>query len=214
MHELVEPPGDIQLHPVGQMAAVCQIQPQHRVPRLEDGQIDGHVGLRPRVRLDVDMLRSKQLLGPLTGQILDDIDVFAATVIAASRVAFGVFVGQHGAHGLQHGGTGVVFAGDHLQTVALTVDLRLDRRPNLGILLLHQIHDGHSHTRGFALARRPSPAATAQCSSKVIDSWPRPRRRQSVEVGSRGSIETVSWPRLSLRLPARSLICRNRTPVF
>ena len=35
-------------------------------------------------------------------ELLDDVDVLAAAVVALARVALGVLVGEHGARGLEH----------------------------------------------------------------------------------------------------------------
>ena len=100
-----------------------QVEPQHRVARLQRREIDGHVGLRAAVRLHVGVLGAEQLLGPVDGQLLDDVDVLAAAVVAPAGIALGVLVGQHAAGGLHHGGAGVVLAGDHLQAVLLALHL-------------------------------------------------------------------------------------------
>jgi hypothetical protein len=68
------------------------------------------------MRLDIGVFRTEQLLGPLDGQRFDGVDVFAATVIPATWVTFGVFVGEHGSHRLHHGGAGVVLARDQRAT--------------------------------------------------------------------------------------------------
>ena len=47
---------------------------------------------------------AEQLFDAVNRQLLNDIDILAATVIAAAGVTFGVFVGELGACGLQHGG--------------------------------------------------------------------------------------------------------------
>ncbi len=92
--KVVELTADIQSHAVGQVPALGEIQPEHRVARLEAAQVDGRVGLRPAVRLDVGGFGPEQLLGALDRQILDHIDVLAAPIVAASRIALGVLVGQ------------------------------------------------------------------------------------------------------------------------
>ena len=72
--KLYSMPDDVQLHAVRQMAAVGQVEPQHRVARLERREIDRHVGLRAAVRLHVGVLGAEQLLRPVAGQVLDDVD--------------------------------------------------------------------------------------------------------------------------------------------
>ena len=87
---------------VGQVAAVGQAHGQHGVARLERGPVDGLVGRGARVRLHVGVLGAEEVFGPLDGQGLDLVDDLAAAVVAVARVAFGVLVGEHAAHRLQH----------------------------------------------------------------------------------------------------------------
>ena len=47
---------------------------------------------------------TEQLFDAVNRQLFNDIDILAAAVIAAAGIAFGVFVGELGACGLQHGG--------------------------------------------------------------------------------------------------------------
>ena len=48
------------------------------------------------MRLDVGVLAAEQRQGPVDRQLLDDVDLLAAAVVAATGVAFGVLVGEHG----------------------------------------------------------------------------------------------------------------------
>jgi hypothetical protein len=43
------------------------------VARLQHGGVDGEVGLRAGVRLDVGVLGAEELLGALDGELLDDL---------------------------------------------------------------------------------------------------------------------------------------------
>ena len=138
--EVVELARDVQLHAVRQVAAVGQVEAQHRVARLQGGQVDGRVGLGAGVRLHVGVLGAEELLGPVAGQVLDHVDVLAAAVVAPAGIALGVLVRQHAAHGLHHGGAGVVLAGDHLQAVLLPGDLAGNGGPDLRVLLFDPIH--------------------------------------------------------------------------
>ena len=45
--DLVQLAGEVQVHAVGQMAAVGQVHGQDGVARLQAGEIHGHVGLAP-----------------------------------------------------------------------------------------------------------------------------------------------------------------------
>ena len=109
-------------------------------PGSNGRQVDGQVGLAARVRLHVGVLGAEQLLGPVAGQVFDDVDVLAAAVIAPAGIALGVFVRQHAADRLHHGGAGVVLAGDHFQAVGLALDLAGHGGPNFRVFLFKPIH--------------------------------------------------------------------------
>ena len=64
-------------------------------------------------------LAAEQLLRPLDGERLGDVDELAAAVIALARIALGVFVGQHRALRLEHGARDDVLRGDQLDLVLL-----------------------------------------------------------------------------------------------
>ncbi len=159
---------------------------------------------------------TEQSLCPLAGQIFNHVHMFAAAVVTASRVAFGVLVGQNGTHGLQHRRTGVVLAGDHLQPSRCRSVSAWIADQTVRVLMLQQIHDGHSPPgKGFRRADGlPAPAAHWYAVTQRSDFWLR-----------MGSVNRASWtcerldrdrqlrPRLSPRRPARSLTCRNNTPV-
>ena len=117
--DLVELAGEVELHAVGQVAAVGQGEAQDLVARGDHGGERGGVGLRAGVRLDVGVLGAEQGLDAVDGELLGDVDVFAAAVVAAARVALGVLVGQDRALGLHHGARREVLGGDHLEGAAL-----------------------------------------------------------------------------------------------
>ncbi len=87
---------------VGQMPPVRQIEPHDRIPRLQDREVDRHVGLGPGVGLDIDMRCAEERLGPLDGQDLYPIDELAAAVVPPARVPLGVLIGHDGARRLHH----------------------------------------------------------------------------------------------------------------
>jgi hypothetical protein len=60
--DVVELAGEVQLHAVRQVAAVGQVHAQDRVARVEQREVDGHVGLRARVRLHVGVLGAEERL--------------------------------------------------------------------------------------------------------------------------------------------------------
>ena len=95
-------PGDVDLHPVGEVAAVGELEAHQRVAGLEQRVVDRRVGLRARVRLDVGVLGAEQLLGAVDRQLLGDVDVLAAAVVALAGIPLGVLVGEHRALALEH----------------------------------------------------------------------------------------------------------------
>ena len=89
-HEVVVLAGEVDRRAVGQVAALVEGEAHDGVAALQQGVVDGHVGLRPGVRLHVGVLRAEQLLGAVAGQVLGHVHHLAAAVVAASRVALGV----------------------------------------------------------------------------------------------------------------------------
>jgi hypothetical protein len=89
-------------------------------PGLQEGHEHGLVGLRAGIRLDVGGFGAEQLLEAVDGQLLGDIDVLAAAVVALAGVAFGVLVGQLRALGFHDRGL-VVFRRDQFDVVFLTL---------------------------------------------------------------------------------------------
>ena len=104
-----------------------------RVAGLEQRVVDGGVGLRAGVRLDVGVLGPEQLLGAVDRELLGDVDVLAAAVVALARVALGVLVGQHRALALEHRLRHEVLRGDHLERALLALELEAQHLGDLGI---------------------------------------------------------------------------------
>ncbi len=48
---------------MGEMAAVIESHPQHRVARFDQGEVDPHVGLGSGVGLDIGVFRTEERLG-------------------------------------------------------------------------------------------------------------------------------------------------------
>ena len=93
--EVVELAGEVHRAAVGQVPALVQPHAQHRVSRLQHGEVCRHVGLRPAVGLHVDVLRPEQRASPVDSQLLGDVHVLAAAVVSTPGIALGVLVGQH-----------------------------------------------------------------------------------------------------------------------
>ena len=131
----VQPPGEVHLEPVGQVAPVVETQREDRVARLEQPEVHGHVRLRARVRLDVGVLGVEQGLGAVDRELLDLVDELAAAVVATPGIALRVLVRQHRAHRLEDGGPREVLRGDQLDLAALAIGLPADQRRDVGIVL-------------------------------------------------------------------------------
>ena len=82
---VVELAGEVDPHAVGEVAAVGQRQAEDGVARLEQGEHRRGVGLGAGVGLHVGELGTEQCLDPVDGQLLDDVDVLAAAVVAPCR---------------------------------------------------------------------------------------------------------------------------------
>jgi hypothetical protein len=120
---------------VRQVAAVRQAHAEHGVAGLERGEEDGLVRLRARMRLDVRHAGTEKLLRPVDRELLGDVDVLAAAVVALARVALGVLVGELRPLRREHGRARVVLRRDELDVRFLPPVLGDDGRPQVGIRL-------------------------------------------------------------------------------
>ncbi len=118
---------------VGQVTAAGQIHAEEGVAGRQQGLEHRLVGLGPRVRLDVGEGAAEQGLGALAGEVFGDVDIFAAAIVAAARIALGIFVGQDGALRLQHRPRDDVLGGDQLDLLLLTAQFALDAAEDVGI---------------------------------------------------------------------------------
>ena len=123
----------IHLVAVREMAAVRQVHGQDQVAGLKHGKVDGGVGLRTGMGLDVDVVGAEKLLRALDGQFLDDIDVFAPAVPALVRVTLGILVGEARTLRFHHGAAGEILRRDQLDVVALAGVFVLYRTKNIGV---------------------------------------------------------------------------------
>ena len=131
--DVVQLAGEVQLHPVREMAAVRQGQSEDGVAGCQQRGHHRGVGLGARVWLHIGEVRAEQALEPVDGELLGDVDVFAAAVVPPAGIALGVLVGQHGTLRLHHRQRREVLAGDHLEGALLTDQLVGDRAVNFGI---------------------------------------------------------------------------------
>ena len=131
--DVVQAAREVDLHAVGQVTAVVEREAQQRVAGPRDGVEDGGVGGGAGVRLDVRELGAEEGLRALDGELLGDVDLFAAAVVATSRVALGVLVREHRALRLQHRDRHEVLRRDHLEIPALTLEFALEHLGDLGV---------------------------------------------------------------------------------
>ena len=110
-----------------------QRQAHDRVAGLQQRVVDGGVGLRAGVRLDVGVLGAEQRLGAVDRELLGDVHPLAAAVVAAPGIALGVLVGQHRALALEHRAGHEVLRGDHLERALLALELAAQDLGDLGI---------------------------------------------------------------------------------
>lgn len=134
--------GEIHLRAVRQMSALREIHSQVSVARFEHRQIHRHVGLRTGVWLDIGVLGSEELFRSRDRQAFDDIHKLTATVVAATWIAFGVFVGEDCAGRFEDCGTGVIFGSDQFEPFMLANPLVLNSVKKLGKSGLQRGHDG------------------------------------------------------------------------
>ena len=130
---MIELAGEIELVPVGQVAAMGEIEAEDGVAGLEHRHVGGGVGLGAGVRLHVGVLGAEDLLGAVAGEVLDHVGELAAAVVAASGIALGVFVGEDRSGGLKHGLADKVLRGDHLQPLVLAENFVFDGGGDLRI---------------------------------------------------------------------------------
>ena len=131
--DLVELAGEVDLHAVREVAAVGELEAEDLVAGVGDGVQHGGVGRGARVRLHVRVLGAEQRLGALDREVLGDVDLLAAAVVAAARVALGVLVGEHGALRLEDGARHEVLARDHLEGAPLAGELTVEDGGDLGV---------------------------------------------------------------------------------
>ena len=119
--------GNIDRRAMRQVSPGGEIQAHEHVAGLHQRQKHALIGLRAGIGLHVREPAGEQPAGAIDRQFLRDIDELTAAVIAAARIAFGIFVGQHRALRLQNGARDDVLRGDQLDFIALATELQFDR---------------------------------------------------------------------------------------
>ena len=88
------------------------------------------------MRLDIDMLGPKQLLGSLDGKQFNLIDILAPAVVPATRLAFRIFVCENRPRRFEYGRRRIIFGSDQFQTIMLANLFSADGIPQRGIIRL------------------------------------------------------------------------------
>ena len=134
-----------------QVPAVVEAHAEQRIARRKQGKVDRGIGLRAGVGLDVGVGHAVQLLQAIDGQLLGDIDVLAATVVALARITLGILVGQNRTLGLEDARTGVVLGRDQLDVVFLALPLAANRRGKFGVKTVNRhLRIEHGRHSGWA----------------------------------------------------------------
>ncbi len=141
--EVVVEPAEVDRRAVGEMTALIEPHPENRVPRLQQREVGAHVGLGPGMGLDVGELGAEQLLGPIDGQLLHLVDDLTAFVIATTRIALGVLVGEHRARCRHDRRGGEVLRGDQVDVAVLAFQVFADQSGDRRIDLFDGVHGDH-----------------------------------------------------------------------
>ena len=134
-NDVVQFAGEVDRGAVSQVTTLRQVHTQNGIARLQQCSIDREVSLGAGVRLHVSVVSAEQLFGAIDSQLLYDIDVFTAAVVALARISFSVFVGQLRALRLHNARAGVVFGGDQFDVLFLTYFFLLHSLPQFGIII-------------------------------------------------------------------------------
>ena len=135
-HEVEVLTGHIYGRAVGKVSALVEVHAHNGVTGLEHGEVYSHVSLSARMGLNVSVLCSEKLACTLTGDLLNNVNAFAAAVVALAGITLGVLVCEVAAHCRHNGGRNDVLAGDKLKVAALSFKLAVHCLANSGIVLL------------------------------------------------------------------------------
>ncbi len=133
--KIVVSAGHIDGRAVRQVTALRKIHAEHGVARLQKGKVHGEVGLCAGMRLNVRVLRAEQPARTLTRNVLHDIHILTAAVIAVRRISFRVFIGQNRAHGRHDRRGNNILRSNQLKVAALALEFQLHGLAQLRIRL-------------------------------------------------------------------------------
>ena len=102
-------------------------------PGCRSAREHGLIHLAARIGLHIGELAVEQTARALDGKLLGNIDKLAAAIIAAARIALGIFVGEHRSLRFKHGAGDDVFGCNQLDLVALAAEFLLDNAGDIRI---------------------------------------------------------------------------------
>ena len=125
--------GLVRLGPVGQVAARVEAHAQNGVTGLQQRGEHALVGLAARIRLHVGEIAVEQFARAFNRQVFRHIDKITPAIIAAARVAFGIFVGHHRPLRRHDSRRHDVLGGDQFDLVTLATQLVCNGPKDFGI---------------------------------------------------------------------------------
>ena len=153
------------------------------------------------MRLHVRVVRAEQLFCTGAGEVLHNVGVLAAAVIALAGVALRVFVGENGSGGFQHRARHEIFAGDHLQTVVLTLCLKRNLRCDIRVRGSERSIEINRHTRD---STRPHACANAKVAGAQHALWDNQSGAARLSIGAhahrrgeRMATQIIPFPKLA-----------------
>ena len=121
------------------MTAVGQTHTQNCVATFYQREEYGTVSLGARVRLHIGIGRAIEALQTINRQLLSDINILTATVVALARITLGVFVGHLTTLSCHNRRAGVVLRGNQFNVLFLTLIFLLHGVPYLGIKIFDSL---------------------------------------------------------------------------
>src|ERR1700677_3730205 len=97
------------------------------------------------------MLAAEELARAIAGEVLDDVGVLAAAIVAPPGVALGVFIGEDRAGCLQYRFGDKVLTGNHLQPLVLAESFLVKGGGDLGVNLGEGKRHAVRHNWNFSL---------------------------------------------------------------
>jgi len=144
VHKVVLDARETELVPVGKVSPLGQTHGEHGITMVDQRHIGSRIRLGTRVWLHIGMVSAEKHLGSFNRQRLGAVNELASTIVAAARVTLCVLVRQHAALRVEHGLAHIVFRGDELDDLLLSIDLTDNCRRGFGILFRQA-----SHARGI-----------------------------------------------------------------